>query len=212
MSREQAADYEDKKNAIMDAAASLFSQVGYPNAKLLDVAKACGASKSMIYHYFATKDDLLFALLSEHLQQTISALEQIDARTEPAQRLRNFIEVYTQKSSETRTRHLVAMNDVKYLPKSMQTSIVVLERRIVRLFEEVLIALDTGAAAHFTGPNSMLLMGMLNWIDLWYRPSGRIKPDELCDHITNLFLHGYLRPAAPAPRKRNSNIHAGHVR
>ncbi len=40
-------------------------------------------------------------------------------------------------------------------------------------------------------------MGMLNWIELWYKPSGPIKPGELCDHIQGLFLHGFLKNQTP---------------
>ncbi len=192
MSREQAADYEEKKNAILNAAAGVFAEVGYPNAKLLDVAKACGASKSMLYHYFASKDDLLFALLTEHLQATIDALHQVDPACPPEKKLRLLIEIYIQKSAETRTRHIVAMNDVKHLPPGQQKSIVMLERRIIQIFEAALVALNPAGEPRFITPNAMLLMGMLNWVELWYRPAGPIKPGELCDHILAVFLHGLL--------------------
>jgi len=198
MSREQAADYQDKKNAIMDAAAALFAEMGYPNAKLLDVAKACGASKSMLYHYFASKDDLLFALLNEHLQATIDALQQPGPALAPEQKLRQLIEVYTQKSTQTRTRHIVAMNDVKYLPPAQQKGVIQLERRIIQIFEAALAALNPRGETRFITPNAMLLMGMLNWTELWYKPSGPIKPAELCDHIQDLFLHGFLKKPASA--------------
>jgi hypothetical protein len=36
-------------------------------------------------------------------------------------------------------------------------------------------------------------MGMMNWIELWYRPAGPIKPAELCDHIVGIFLRGLLQ-------------------
>jgi AcrR family transcriptional regulator len=197
MSREQAADYEDKKTAIMDAAAALFARMGYPNAKLLDVAKACGASKSMLYHYFASKDDLLAALLTEHLQATIDALRQVDPSCTPEQKLRLLIEIYTQKSTQTRTRHIVAMNDVKYLPAAQQKAVIQLERRIIRIFEAALAELNPAGETRFITPNAMLLMGMLNWIELWYKPSGPIKPSALCDHIQDLFLYGFLKNPAP---------------
>ena len=59
MPRVRSDDYDTKSRAILDSAASLFAKVGYPNAKMQDIAQACGATKSMLYHYFPTKDDLL---------------------------------------------------------------------------------------------------------------------------------------------------------
>src|SRR5664279_811352 len=63
MPRVRSDDYETKGNAILDCAAILFAREGYPSAKMQDIAVACGATKSMLYHYYPTKDDLLFAML-----------------------------------------------------------------------------------------------------------------------------------------------------
>ena len=76
MPRERANNYALKTKAILDAAAVLFARTGYPEAKMQDIAKACSASKSMLYHYFFTKDDMLFAMLKEHLEDTILSLEE----------------------------------------------------------------------------------------------------------------------------------------
>jgi hypothetical protein len=38
----------------------------------------------------------------------------------------------------------------------------------------------------------MMLIGMLNWTDMWYRTGGTMKPQELCDRMTRLFLKGFL--------------------
>ena len=166
--------------------------MGYPNAQLKEIAKACGASKSMLYHYFPSKDDVLYALLHEHLQSTIEAIEQIDPARSPEQRFRLLIEIYIQKSTQTRTRHVVAMNDVKYLSGAPLKKIVELERQVMRLFEAALAALDPALPGKLVAPYSMLLTGMLSWVDLWYRPNGPMKPDELVDRVAQLFLHGFL--------------------
>src|SRR5690606_10249151 len=114
----------------------------YPSAKMQDVAKACGATKSMLYHYFPTKDDLLFAMLQEHLQRLIQAVDEaLASRHSPRERLQQVVEVYTQKSAQSRRRHMVAMNDVKYLPKAKQAPLIELQRqltdRVARLLREL---------------------------------------------------------------------------
>jgi hypothetical protein len=38
----------------------------------------------------------------------------------------------------------------------------------------------------------MMLIGMLNWTDVWYRPSGPLKSAELCERMTRLFLDGFM--------------------
>src|SRR3954466_12026300 len=107
MPRVRSDDYESKAQAIMDCAASLFAKVGYPNAKMQDVAKACGATKSMLYHYYPTKDDLLFAMLEEHLADMVTAIEEVKGMPLPIQeRFDAFVATYVQKSTHSRRRHV----------------------------------------------------------------------------------------------------------
>lgn len=193
MPRVRADNYDDKTRTIMDAAAALFARTGYPNAKMQDIAKVCGASKSMLYHYFPTKDDLLFEMLKEHLEELIEGIETVhEAFRRPQERFIAFVELYVQRSAQARRRHVVAMNDVKYLPKARQAPLLELESTVVRLASDLLKELNPHMDESLYKPYTMMLIGMLNWTEIWYRPNGPMKPQELCDRITRLFLVGFL--------------------
>ena len=193
MPRVRAQNYDVKAQAILGSAASLFAKVGYPNAKMQDIAKACGASKSMLYHYFPTKDDLLFAMLEEHLEQVIAAIEDVTTGAgSHRERFAAFIHVYAQKSVQSRRRHVSAMNDVKFLPRPMQAPLRKLEKKVTDLVAGLLRALDPQLDDSLYKPYAMLLIGMLNWTDTWYKPAGLVKPQELCERISRLFLDGFL--------------------
>ena len=197
MPRVRSDDYEAKSQAIMDCAAGLFAKVGYPSAKMQDVAKACGATKSMLYHYFPTKDDLLFAMLEEHLQRVIVGLQEALATgPTPRARLEALVQVYTQKSNQSRRRHVSAMNDVKFLPRAKQTPLIALQRQIVALVSRLLREVNPGLADHVYKPYAMMLIGMLNWADFWFKPGGPVKPLELCERMSRLFLKGFLAEKA----------------
>lgn len=193
MPRVRADDYDAKSQTILDSAAALFAKVGYPNAKMQDIAHACGATKSMLYHYFPTKDDLLFAMLEEHLENLIASIEETAAQSEPAaRRFAAFVQVYAQKSTQSRRRHLSAMNDVKFLPKNLQSPLLKLETRVTDLVSGLLRELNPKIPEDAYKPYTMLLVGMLNWTDTWYKPAGTMKPQELCERISRLFLTGFL--------------------
>ncbi len=197
MPRIRSDDYDTKSQAILDCAASLFAKEGYPSAKMQDVAKACGATKSMLYHYFPTKDDLLFTLLQEHLQRVIQAVEDATATAgTPHERVSRLVEAYTQKSAQSRRRHVVAMNDVKYLPRAKQVPLLELQRRLTTLVTDALRAANPALPETAYKPYGMMLLGMLNWTDFWFKPSGAMKPQELCDRMTRLFLHGFMAEKA----------------
>lgn len=193
MPRVRADNYDDKTRAILDSAASFFAKSGFPTAKMQDIAEACGATKSMLYHYFPTKNDVLFAMLVEHLERVIQAIEEMkEATQDPTERFHSFVQLYVQKSAQSRRRHIIAMNDVKYLPKSRQTPVLELESKVVSLVRGLLAEINPGLDSQVYKPYTMMLIGMLNWTDTWYRPSGPMKSQELCDRITRLFLRGFM--------------------
>ena len=186
MSRVRAGDYGLKYNAILDSAAALFAKVGYPSAKLQDIARDCGATKSMLYHYFPTKDDLLLALLSEHLERLILDIEQVlggggSASGRPSRSGRPW-----------RQRHLSAMNDVKFLPAAMQATLRAQQKRVTDLVTTLLQELNPALSAKAYKPYALMLLGMLNWLDLWFHADGAFTSHELCARIARLFKDGYM--------------------
>jgi len=61
-----------KREAILDAALPVFGTVGFHGASLREIARQCGVSHQSLMHYFATKDELLMAVLrrrDERLRQ-----------------------------------------------------------------------------------------------------------------------------------------------
>ena len=192
MPRVRADDYDAKYQSILDSAAALFAEMGYPNAKMQDIAKVCGATKSMLYHYFPTKDDLLLAMLREHLERLIAEIEALGEEGTSKQRFARLVEIYIRKSAQSRQRHVSAMNDLKFLPAEMQAPLLKLESKVIALVAELLRELNPGLEKDVYKPYTLLLIGMLNWTDLWLRPSGRMSPHELCERVARLFLRGFL--------------------
>ena len=199
MSRVRADDYGLKYTAILDSAAALFAKVGYPSTKLQDIARDCGATKSMLYHYFPTKDDLLLALLSEHLERLILDIEEaISGDASVSDRFDALIKTYVLKSVQSRQRHLSAMNDVKFLPAAMQSTLRKQQKTVTDLVTFLLRELNPTLPAKCYKPYTLMLLGMLNWLDLWFHTDGAMSADELCLRISHLFKDGYMRGDAVA--------------
>ncbi len=87
MSKEkQQAITETRRTQILDAALELFDLHGYSNTAISDIANKIGISKGLIYHYFSSKEDILFAL-SERLSQ---CLEECHDYEDPLEGIRLF--------------------------------------------------------------------------------------------------------------------------
>jgi len=85
-------DREAVRRAILDAAKDLFVTEGYHNVSIRKVAERIEYSPAAIYSYFASKDDIFFALAEEGFRLlgdpgTTDAAEQA-GRLEPLERLR----------------------------------------------------------------------------------------------------------------------------
>jgi AcrR family transcriptional regulator len=68
---------------ILDAAAELFTTRGYASTSTRAIADAVGVRQPSLYHHFATKDDLLEALLIETVTPSLPVAEALLARPAP---------------------------------------------------------------------------------------------------------------------------------
>src|SRR5688500_15581529 len=57
---------EDRREQIMEAALHVFARKGFVRATNKDIAQEAGITPGLIYHYFASKEDLLRAAIAEH--------------------------------------------------------------------------------------------------------------------------------------------------
>ncbi len=202
MTRVRADDYESKKQSILNRAATLFARKGFDSATMIEVAAACGTSKSHLYHYFPAKEDLLFAMVSEHITEQAAELSAIVALPLSAEeRFSRYVSAFVKRAANSRDEHLVLMNDLKYLPDAKRKKVRKLETRLVDLMVSLLkeINPELMAPVKVRGPYAMLLFGMIIWTFTWYQKSGVISPAELSERICQVFVHGFKGAQFPAP-------------
>ena len=69
---------EERKGQIMNAAEEVFTQKGFGNARMDDIAEETGLSKGTLYLYYKSKDDLIIAILDRIFQREFKVLESLD--------------------------------------------------------------------------------------------------------------------------------------
>ncbi len=78
-------DVSDKrKDQIINAAEDVFTQKGFNEARMDDIAEKTGLSKGTLYLYFKSKDDLIIAILDRMFQREFRQLENLDQDTTSA--------------------------------------------------------------------------------------------------------------------------------
>ena len=82
-----------KRDRILRAAIKIFSQKGFFNSKVSDIAQAAGVADGTIYLYFKNKDDLLISLFEEKMAEVVADVRERVAEEDGAlSRLKIFIE------------------------------------------------------------------------------------------------------------------------
>ena len=184
MARTQAVDYEERREAIVEKAADLFAARGFLGASVSDIAKACNTSKSLLYHYYPSKEDVLYAVMSSHIDRLVEDVETAHQAGDDARsRLRHVLRLFMQDYVGAAARQKVLLNDLENLPEDRRVGIVAKQRRIVDAIQAMLVEITPALAANKAEARArtMLLFGMINWTGNWYDASGPIKPDAIAD-------------------------------
>ncbi len=194
MARTRSVHYDDNQNLILDRAAELFSRQGFSRTAINEISRACGGSKAWVYHYFPSKEEILYQMLLQHCRRLIETCEEASGSGHDAEtRFRNFVRVAIGIYAKSKSKHIVMLNDLDCLPPDRRRDIVALERRLVDMLVELLEGLNPQLRARpeLRKPYAMLFYGMLNWTYTWYNEEGVVPPRRLAVMMSELFLNGY---------------------
>ena len=193
MARTRAADFDDKRRSILDTAATVFATLGMERASMAQIAKENNVSKALLYHYYPSKELLIFDIGRTHLIELEAAIQKADRPAlEPRQRLRCLIGGVLENYRSAANFHQVLLNATGSLPEAQRAELQQMERRIVKAFSEILLQINPDMAKSRAGvtPVTMSLFGILNWVYTWFKPSGAMSRDGYADMVTTLFLDG----------------------
>lgn len=193
MARTRANDYDKKRLGILSRSAALFAAHGYTGTSITMIAEACGVSKALMYHYYSSKDAVLFDLLSDHLQHLVTVVDGASqSSSNGKERLfaisAALLEAYRGADAE----HQVQIASLKLLPAAQQESLKEMERQLVVLVSDALVAAIPSLAKkrHLLKPLTMSLFGMLNWHYLWFREGKGLSRQQYALMASQLITAG----------------------
>jgi AcrR family transcriptional regulator len=180
----------EKLVKIAKVAAKLFNRKGYLETNMNHISEAAKISKGGIYHYFSSKDEILYFILSNYMDVILEGLEkELKEIEDSASRIRfiisRHIRLYTQNLSEAKT----LLHDASCLPKRHFKVIAEKERKYFQIVSEALQEIfQNPIPKDKLTTITFLLFGMCNWIYSWYDPKGSVPPHELSTLIYEIFI------------------------
>ncbi len=196
MARPKSATHELQREAILDVAAQCFAQRSYVAASMNDIATACGTSKARLYHYYSSKEAILFDLLDRYTQRLLATIGQTEASAQRKnlddrgalhELIRNFLEEYESSA----TRHSALLGDTKFLGDAQRELILDRQRDVVSAMTRFL---RRAYPQRITATNqtavTMMLFGMINWTFTWMRPDGRMSYRAFAEEVIAMLEGG----------------------
>ncbi len=182
---------------LLDAAAEVFTAEGYEGASMRRLAGAAKLSHSGVYHYVASKEELLYWIQLNTFDSLLKGLQaSVEGIVDPRERLRT--------AELNHVRHFGKhMNELKVCAREIGTlkgeAYEEVQHRRRAYFEAVHALVKAlppqPEAPHDSWLATANLFGMLNWFYQWYDPKrSPVSLDDLAAQQTALFLRGYAAP------------------
>lgn len=194
--------YDERLEALLTAAARVFADKGYHPTTMRDLARATGMSLAGMYYYVRSKEDLLGLVLDRCFARVLAgATAKVAGRTDPADRLRAFIEHHVAFFARHTPEMKVLSHEAGSLSGERGQALRSKQRAYTDLLEEIVagVAPDVPPAERRVAVYA--LFGMMNWIYTWYRPDGPVGPEQLAELVAQQALGG-VQALAPVARPR----------
>jgi len=185
-----------KTEEIYQVIARLFAYRGYHSTSMREIARELGMNQSSLYHYFASKQDILFTLMNDAMDDVLAILEEISSTDLlPEDRLNRVLSFYTQYYAGDQERLILLINEMNSLNEEYRSILVGKQRRYVQLIKSILEELAAQDKIKQIDPAiaTFAFFGMVHYTIKWYHKDGPVSLDQLADAFVEIFTKGVLR-------------------
>lgn len=199
MARTRSSDYDSIRVLIIEKAAAHFAQRGFAATSISDIAAACNCSKSRLYHYFKAKEDILIAMLREHVDVLLDMCRRtLERDANPMTRFRELVIAFVELYAVSRDKHVVLLTSLEFLSDENRREMIDKQRQLIGFVRNALAQIrpDLARAPRSAQVDVMLFFGMINWTYTWYSAHGPVRPGDFAERVVEVFLNGYRN--APA--------------
>jgi AcrR family transcriptional regulator len=204
--------------SLRDAALALFAEFGYGATGIRDIARRTGMSSAAMYHYFGSKQDLLFELMHSimvlQLEVTGAALQGVQG---PEARIAALARTHVLLIASHILETFVNENEIRSLEGANRRKIVAMRDEYEDYWRE---AITQGVADGVFKVSDIKLasfaaIAMCTSVSRWYSRTGPMAPEQIAQTYADFILsmlRGGLAPrarlVAPASVRKRSGSHA----
>lgn len=187
---------KNRYDEIIEVATDLFAKQGYRGTSVREIAKNLNITKATLYHYFKSKEEILFSILNKVMDEALEELKKISKLDiTPEEKLKNVLKFYSKYYVAKQNDLILLVNELNSLSDNYRKILVEKEKIYLSLMKTIFdelkqvkrlkdIPLTVLAFAFF---------GMVHYTIYWYHPDGPIKPNELSEYFVEIFTRGIIK-------------------
>lgn len=130
---------KERRGHIVTCCTRVFAKKGYSHSSMRELAKACYMSTGNLYHYFGSKEQILYSIINDATLRQVEYVEKYSSETanmEPVAALRELMRKFFEWHDANQNITLFIYQETRALPQKAQEQIFESEGRIQAIFED----------------------------------------------------------------------------
>ena len=185
----------NRRRELIEAAVTLISRRGYRGTSLKDIARELGISEPALYHYFDSKEEMLFTIYRDTLNAALEKVRDIrQSGGTPEDKLRRAIAQFTRVVSEQKM-FVIFFREKDELSRASWKRITRGEREFIAAVSDIVAEGVRDGSFKRLPPTVVTfgILGMAAWVYRWFRPGGPLSLDEVIEVFSEMVVAGVRR-------------------
>lgn len=179
---------EGVESRLLDAASELFAERGYAAVGIREIAKHAGVTVGALYHYAASKEQLLVSLLHRSYARLMPVIRMAaTSESAPSLRVRGLAQAHIQVEVDQRDLWRVSRTELNLLTPESRAKVVAMRDEFEAVWDAIIE--DGIAIGEFAVGDPrvarMCVVEICNGVGTWFRLDGRLTLDQIVEEIAN---------------------------
>lgn len=184
---------DGRRGDIVRAAAKLFRDKGYDGASMRAIANAVGMQCGSPFYHFASKQDILVAVVEEGLRQGLEQTRAVvNGNLNASEQFRALVKVHLNIILEPGNDFIpVMLYNWRCLDAVHQRRLIATKDEYDAIWQDAVNRLSqAGHLGDDTKFARLMVLGAMNFMITWYKPRKGENLDTLTDKVVEFFLAG----------------------
>jgi AcrR family transcriptional regulator len=186
----------DVQESVISAAVELFARHGFGSTSVQQVVEVAGVTKGAMYHYFRSKDDLLFAIYEQLLTMQSEHLRAIIARDlSTAEKLRAACVDVIETSVDSLQELTVFFQSAHLLSEDRRKEVTQRRRAYNDEFAAIIETGQREGIYRTDIPRAVLIAHFfsdVHYLSNWFSPDGPEDKTLVAEQLTDLFIRSII--------------------